>query len=255
MGEMRNGYSEVSNLKRRARVGILVKYTFRNIKEHKFRTFLILLSIMLSVGLFFASLSISDALTDIIMENIKSYVGTAEIYAGPGRFNDSGSIKMRDLGDVAEDVEYSIGVVEWGVKYRNSEKKNQDVNLKGYRLEDLQTQNPMQFVETLGDFEFSGKSAIIGQSFAEKEGYDLGDYLPLQFSENDIKRFRIVAIAENSGFFRENLAFGKKSLEVFVPRETLSRFLGSPNLVNTIYFKSVDDTKIQETIERLKNSL
>lgn len=252
MGEMRNGYSEVSNLKRRARVGILVKYTFRNIKEHKFRTFLILLSIMLSVGLFFASLSISDALTDIIMENIKSYVGTAEIYAGPGRFNDSGSIKMRDLGDVAEDVEYSIGVVEWGVKYRNSEKKNQDVNLKGYRLEDLQTQNPMQFVETLGDFEFSGKSAIIGQSFAEKEGYDLGDYLPLQFSENDIKRFRIVAIAENSGFFRENLAFGEKSLEVFVPRETLSRFLGSPNLVNTIYFKSVDDTKIQETIERLK---
>ncbi len=139
-----------NNGERRSKLGILIKYTFRNIKEHKFRTFLILLSIMLSVGLFFASLSISDALTDLIMENIKSYIGTAEVYAGPGRFNDSGSIKMKELGDVSEDVEYAIGVVEWGVKYRNSEDKTQTLNLKGYRLEDLEIQNPVNFVKSLG---------------------------------------------------------------------------------------------------------
>jgi len=233
-------------------MGILVKYTLRNIKEHKFRTFLILLSIMLSVGLFFASLSISDALTDIIMENIKSYIGTAEIYAGPGRFNETGSIKMKELGDVSSEVEYAIGVVENGVQYRNVENKNQNIGLKGYRLADLQIMNPVSFTETLGESEFTGKALIVGQAFAKKEGLELGDYMPLKFSDEDIKRFKIVAIAENKGFFRENLAFGEKNTEVIVPRETLSRFLGSPNLVNTIYFKSVDDTKLDETIEKLK---
>lgn len=233
-------------------MGILIKYTFRNIKEHKFRTFLILLSIMLSVGLFFASLSISDALTDLIMENIKSYIGTAEVYAGPGRFNDSGSIKMKELGDVSEDVEYAIGVVEWGVKYRNSEDKTQTLNLKGYRLEDLEIQNPVNFVKSLGPSAYTGKTAIVGQAFAEKEGYELGDFVPLIFSDDDIKRFKIVAIAENKGFFKENMTFGEKNPEFIVPRETLSRFLGSPNLVNTVYFKTVDDTKMQETIEKIK---
>ena len=234
-------------------MGILIKYTFRNIKEHKFRTFLILLSIMLSVGLFFASLSISDALTDIVMENIKSYIGTAEVYAGPGRYNESGAIKMKELGDVSEDVEYAIGVVERGVKFRNSENKAQDLNLKGYRLEDLEIQNPVKFIESLGEEAFTGKTAIVGQAFAEKEGYGLGDYVPLIFSEEDIKRFKIVAIAENKGFFRENMTFGEKNTEFIVPRETLSRFLGSPNLVNTIYFKTVDDTKMQENIEKIKS--
>ncbi len=107
---------------------------------------------------------------------------------------------MKELGDVSEDVEYAIGVVEWGVKYRNSEDKTQTLNLKGYRLEDLEIQNPVNFVKSLGPSAYTGKTAIVGQAFAEKEGYELGDFVPLIFSDDDIKRFKIVAIAEIKGF-------------------------------------------------------
>jgi putative ABC transport system permease protein len=92
--------------------GILIKYTLLNIKEHKFRTFLIVLSIMFSVGLFFSSLSISDALTEIIMENIRNKIGTAEIVISPSQYNSSGLLKKEPLGELSKLIEYTIGVVE-----------------------------------------------------------------------------------------------------------------------------------------------
>ncbi|MCK8826827.1 hypothetical protein MWH25_03580 [Natroniella acetigena] len=42
-------------------VGIIIKFIWKNIKENKVRTFLILFSIILFVALFFASLAISDS--------------------------------------------------------------------------------------------------------------------------------------------------------------------------------------------------
>ncbi len=233
-------------------MGILVKYTFRNIKEHKFRTFLILISIMLSVGLFFGSLSVSDALTELIMDNIKSFIGTAEVYVSPGEGNTNYTIKVKELGEVANEVEYTIGVVENRATFKNVEKKDQNISIKGFRLEDLEIMNPVSLIQSQGEVAFKGKTAIIGQSFAEKEGLKLGDSLRLKFSEDDYKIFKVTGIAENKGFFKTTQGFGEQDTVVIVPRETLSRFLGSPSLVNTIYVKTIDDTKVDETIESLK---
>lgn len=233
-------------------MGILIKYTLRNIKEHKFRTFLIMLSIMLSVGLFFSSLSISDALTGMIMEDIKSSIGTAEININAGRFNDSGMIKVKDLGEYGSRVEYTVGVVESGTKFTTKDKKKENISLKGFRLEDLEIMNPVNFVESLGKDQFKGKAAIIGKSFAEKEGLKLNDFVKLEFSDNDIKPFRVVAIAEDKGFFKKAQGFGYSQTVIIAPRETLSRFNGAPGMVNVVYAKSANDKIVDQTIEDLK---
>ncbi len=233
-------------------MGILVKYTLRNVKEHKVRTFLILISIMLSVGLFFGSLSISNALSGLIMDNIKSFIGTAEVYVGPGRTSEDYTIKVKDLGEVESQVEYSIGVVEYGVEFRNSDGKDKPISLKGFNLDELEIMNPVKFISFTGEDAFKGKTAIIGNRFAQKEALKVGDTLRLKFSDNDVKMFKIAGIAEDKGFFKDNESFGGDSTTVIVPRETLSRFLGSPNLVNTIYVKTADDTKVDETVEALK---
>lgn len=229
-----------------------MKFTLRNIKEHKFRTFLILISIMLSVGLFFGSLSVSDALTELVMDNIKSFIGTAEISVSAGRGSQDGSIVMKPLGEVGHEVEYAIGVVEYQTSYHNADGKDEDVGLKGYRPEDLKVMNPVSLVESMGDEAFAGKAAYVGQSFAQREGLVLGDSIKLRFSDEDVKFFRIVGIAEDKGFFKKTQGFGEQSTAVIVPRETLSRFLGSPNLVNAVYVKTIDDMKVDEIVEKLK---
>ncbi|GKT22353.1 hypothetical protein ADUPG1_004506, partial [Aduncisulcus paluster] len=47
--------------------------------------------------------------------------------------------------------------------------------------------NPVNLIETMGEEAFTGKSAIIGKNFAEKEGLKLGDFVKLKFSEDDMK--------------------------------------------------------------------
>ena len=145
----------------------------------------------------------SDALTELIMDNIKSFIGTAEVYVGPGRTNTNGTIKVRDLGDVASEIDYTIGVVENQATFRNAEKKDQQISVKGYRLEDLAIMNPVNLVETLGEEAFKGKTIIVGKSFAEKEGFVLGDYMKLKYSEDDVKRFKIVGIVEDKGSLKD----------------------------------------------------
>lgn len=233
-------------------MGILIKYTLLNIKEHKFRTFLIILSIMLSVGLFFSSLSISDALTEIIMENIRSSIGTAEIVITPGKYNTSGLIKEKPLEEASQLIDYTIGVVEQRVNYQTKDKKTEQINLKGYQFDDLQVINPVNLIQKIEGQDFTGKSLIIGKSFAEDEGISVGDFIKLEFSPEDIKYFQIYALAENKGFFKGTPSFGQSEINFVAPRDTLSRFLGTPEQVNTIYSKTIDDTTIDMSIETLK---
>ncbi|MGM0379354.1 MAG: FtsX-like permease family protein [Bacillota bacterium] len=232
-------------------IGILIKYTFRNIKEHKFRTFLIILSIMLSVGLFFASFSISDVLTNVIMGNIKSQIGTAEINIQAGRFSSNSMIKKKDLGKYSDQVKYSVGVVEKYVKFYTKDGKEMDVNLKGFKLNDLEKINPINFIDFIGKEKFNGKKVIISQDFANENNKKIGDYIKLQFSE-DIKPFVVAGISKNEGYFKKNPYSNGKSTKMIVPRETLSRFNGAPNMVNVIYVKSVNDKNIEQTINNLK---
>jgi putative ABC transport system permease protein len=60
-------------------MGVIFKFTIRNIKEKKFRTFLIIFSIMMSSALFFASGAMSGSVGQIIVDRIRSSVGSSEI--------------------------------------------------------------------------------------------------------------------------------------------------------------------------------
>jgi len=58
---------------------IIFIFIFKNIKEKKFRTFLIVFSITMSAALYFASNAMSTTIVDMYSGLMKSYVGSAEI--------------------------------------------------------------------------------------------------------------------------------------------------------------------------------
>ncbi|MGB3367730.1 MAG: FtsX-like permease family protein [Acidaminobacteraceae bacterium] len=233
-------------------MGILIKFTLRNIKEHKFRTFLIILSITLSVALFFGSFSISDSITGMFMDNMKSYFGSAEVIVSAGQRNESGMVKVKDLGDVSNKFSYQVPSSESGSKYKGLDKKKVDVSLKGFNLDELQKLNPVIFMgEGVIENSFIGKQVIIGEKFARKNKLKKGDSIRLIFSE-DVKFFKVVAIAENKGFFKTSVFGGNDAITMITPLSLIQKFQGSNTGVNGIYLKSTNDIKIDEYIKDLK---
>jgi putative ABC transport system permease protein len=234
-------------------MGIILKFTMRNIKEHKFRTFLIILSISLSVMLFFASFSISDALTSMFMDNIRTYIGTSEVIVSSGPTSESGLVTIKDLGDLKDTFEYQIGSVEYSAKYQKSDKSKVNVSLKGFTLDDLQTMNPVNLIEP-GTVEekFTGKTAIIGESFATENNLKVGDSMRMIFSEDDIKLFRVGAIAENKGYFKKSFMSEGGNVNMIIPLKSAQNFAQTKSAYHAIYLKTADQLKIDANIESLK---
>lgn len=237
----------------RSIMGILLKFTMRNIKEHKFRTFLIILSIALSVMLFFASFSISDALSAMFMENIKTFIGTSEVavYAGP--MSESGLVTLKDLGEDADRFEYQIGSVDYSVKYQKKDKSKADIHLRGFSLEDLAKINPITLVDP-GDVEnnFSGKTAIISADFAEENHLQVGDSMKFIFSEDDTKVFRVGAIGENRGYFKKSFMSDGETVNMIIPIKTAQNFMETKSAYQLIYLKTADEKNIEQDLEFLQ---
>lgn len=233
-------------------MGILIKFTLRNIKEHKFRTFLIILSITLSVALFFGSFSISDSITGMFMDNMKSYFGSAEVIVSGGRRNTSGLVKVKELGDVSEKFYYQVPSSQSGAKFKGLDKKKVDVSLKGFNINELQTLNPVSFIgEEVKQSEFIGKQVVIGEKFATKNKLKIGDSIRLIFSE-DVKFFKIAGIAENKGFFKTSVFGGNDAVTMITPLSLIQKFQSTNTGVNMIYLKSTNDLKIDDYIKDLK---
>lgn len=233
-------------------MGILIKFTLRNIKEHKFRTFLIILSITLSVALFFGSFSISDSITGMFMDNMKSYFGSAEVIVSAGRRSESGMVKVKELGDVSDNFSYQVPSSQSGAKYKGLDKKKVDVSLKGFNIDELQTLNPVSFIgDGVKESEFIGKQVIIGEKFASKNELKVGDSIRLIFSE-DVKFFKVAAIAENKGFFKTSVFGGNDEVTMITPLTLIQKFQGTNTGVNMIYLKSTNDLKIDEYIKNLE---
>jgi len=204
--------------------------------------------------LFFASFSISDSLTSMFMENIKSYIGTSEviIYAGP--MNETGLVKIKDLGEHEEKFEYQVGSVEYGVKYQKNDKSKVNVSLKGFTLSDLQQMNPIEFVDrgTI-DSEFLGKTAIVSEAFATENNLKVGDTMRMIFSGDDTKLFRVGAISENKGFFKKSFMSEGDSVNMIIPLKSAQNFAQTKSAYHLIYAKTVDEKQIEQNIKDLES--
>jgi putative ABC transport system permease protein len=99
-------------------VGIIIKFTLRNIREKKLRTFLILLSIILSSALFFASTAISTTVEMMIMEQMQKYIGNADIIVTAGEQAKTGFISPSLLDNYKGGVKYTVGMVSGGGEYK-----------------------------------------------------------------------------------------------------------------------------------------
>lgn len=221
---------------------IIIKFILKNIWEKKFRTFLILFSIILSVALFFASISLSGTLEQTFMERIRKYVGSANLVVHPNRHSPDWAFLIDNAHKFADRLEYGVGSVEMGGVYK---KKDETVNidLKGFNLDELNLLNPFVLRQESQLEPFTGKKIIISAKTAEQNDLKIGDNIEIELRE--VKRhFRIVGIAEPYGLFQED---GHSNTAV-APLSTMARISEIPGKITLAYLKVKDPSRIQETI-------
>lgn len=213
-------------------MGILLKFTFKNIKESKFRSFLIIISVALSVALFFGSFSLSDTVENMFIEQFKAYFGTAEVIVSPDK-TDSFRYFVPDNMDL--EYKYFVGAYESSGQFKDISGNKASVSIKGFELDDLEKMNPITVLEKGKLDDFSGKKVIVGKKFADDNGFKLGDDIVFEIGGKKDKYF-IEGIAEDYGFFKPN----DYNTNVIVPRNTLAVKYGKAGHVTSIYVKPKD---------------
>ncbi len=230
-------------------MSVILKFTIRNIKEKKFRTFLILFSIMISSALFFASGAMSGSVAQMLVDRMRSSVGASEIIIHANEKSPSGYMTTSAAEAFREDMDFIASNVFIQGMYKTDSKETFKIDLNGYVFSELQMMNPVALEAEYKLQPFSGKKIILSSATAKKLKLSLGDSMDLKI--NDVKhRFVISGIAQPKGVFLED---GRTNNAV-VPRETLAALLNAKGRVSAIHMKPKDMSRKQELIDSLSKA-
>jgi len=228
-------------------ISIILKFVLKNIYEKKFRTFLIVFSIMITSALMFASTAISGTMGKMYINRMKQYYGSSEIMIysnnkSPSLPLISGAQKHRDH------FSYIVGAFNGSAVYKPDINEAVSVSLVGINYEDLMLMNPAQIYADAGLQPFSGRKIIIGKDMSEKYKLFAGDYIDLTINDN-LHKYLICAIAYPSGYFSDD----GMNLYAVVPKDNLSALYNAKGKEGTIYLKMKNPTEKEELIKKLSD--
>lgn len=233
-------------------MGIITKFIVKSIFEKRLRSFLIILAIILSSGVFFASIAISGSLEEMIIKGIQGSIGNADIIITPSEKSPSPYFYMDKAEQYKDRSEYIIGELQQNAVYKPNINEEISINMTGASIEDIQKMNPFNIVQQYNLFPFEGRKILIGKSAAEKYNLKIGDSLELEMGagENTSRqKFTICGIASSTGLFKGNT----KSISAIVPRDFLSTYSNARGKVGAIYIKLLKPEDKQEMIELLSD--
>ncbi len=227
-------------------MGIILKFVLKSLWENKFRTFLILLSITLSAALFFSNIAMSGTIENMFLEQVRKYIGNAEIMISTNEDSPSNMIRMNNALAFEGEMEYVVGVTAGSAIIRKHSSPDIQIDLRGYRFQDLDKMNPIYLEDEIDMLPFNGKKVVIGRADADRLEVDAGDNIIMEINGRK-HSFYISGVALSEGLFRPET----QSITMLVPRDTLASLSGSRDMVHTIFFKTVDSEQVDHYIARL----
>lgn len=227
-------------------MGIIVKFILKNIMEKKFRTFLILISIVISSALFFSSNAITNSVGKMFVQRVLSYYGNSDIVIQPG--NDSPSTFFFHDGVEKSKVktDYSISLVQGSASYIYNSNETINFSLVGINLKEYEKMNTIDIGQNPESFNFSGKKVIIGKSTADRYGLKTGSTIQLEI-KGVKSMFTVAAIAKQSGLFMNDGI----SKFIAVPKDEALSIFGEKGKANLICIKLKDSGSIKQAISQI----
>jgi putative ABC transport system permease protein len=228
-------------------MGTILQITLANIKCKKFRTILIIISIVLSVSLLYTVLSMSSTVTKIFEQKIKKEVGNSELILRPDE--NAGEQYLKELSfDKIKGIAYHIPVINaYGFTKINDEAI--PVSFTGMDYKAYQSIFPLTYTEKSTEG-LTGNNLIIGKATAEKYNLAPGDDISVTIA-GVAHEFRVSGIVEDQN---NNLGYSLGNLKVLISQNTLSDILQLEKSVCSYYVKSSPDSSVKELTKALEKS-
>jgi putative ABC transport system permease protein len=209
---------------------------------------LILVSVMLSSALYFATEALSDTAADMFLERMRVYYGTADLMIYPTQNSPSSFFSRNRAEQFMDDLEYIAGSIETSASLTHHG-ETLLFGVKGFTLPELEKWNPFFLAGEDHLLPFRGKKLIISKETAAEHGFKLGDYLELDLLGAK-RKFYIAALAEPVGPFQDD----GMNINVVVPIDTLATILNARGRVGTLYLKLKDPTYKGELMQKLSTA-
>jgi putative ABC transport system permease protein len=227
---------------------MILGFILKNIAEKKFRAFLILLSIILSSALCFATLAFSSTIEKMYEDTLRSYYGNVEIIVHPNEKSPSNGVKSINALKHADHFEYVFGTSSIGGIYKIDHDTNISLNIRGLGQDEMTKVNPVLPVR-LSDASFSGKRILIGKDLAAKLSLDIDDTIDIYVNGNRNK-FNVSGIYNNQGLFKSDP--NNNTFNIIAPTRTVQSLSGLYQADHALIIKTNNTITIDEGIELLE---
>ena len=223
---------------------IILKYILTNVKERKARTFVMLLSILLSAMLLFVSFSIGVSYESAQRKMARDMAGSATVSVQ----SVEGGIHADDI-PALPDIQTKAGIVE-GTSLYHENGYYETVDLLAADMEAL---NQINKPRLIGDGEvtaFSGNQIILPDRFTSKYGIEKGDTVTLQINGSPVD-FEVAEIAAYDTVFLRHT----RGATALLPLETIKEVLGWEDGYSEILIEPAPNSTTDNLISELKNAL
>ena len=223
---------------------IILKYILTNVKERKARTFVMLLSILLSAMLLFVSFSIGVSYESAQRKMARDMAGSATVSVQ----SVEGGIHADDI-PALPDIQTKAGIVE-GTSLYHENGYYETVDLLAADMEAL---NQINKPRLIGDGEvtaFSGNQIILPDRFTSKYGIEKGDTVTLQINGSPVD-FEVAEIAAYDTVFLRHT----RGATALLPLETIKEVLGREDGYSEILIEPAPNSTTDNLISELKNAL
>lgn len=225
---------------------IIIKYILINGKEHKARTAVMLLSILLSSTLLFVSFSLASSYESAQEKMARGMSGSATVSIhAPG---ESDSLKIEDIPDLPL-ISAKVGMLKESCFYHENG-YYETVDLIAADLSQLDEINKPRLMNGGEIKDFCGRKIILPDRFTLKYGIKKGDKITLQIGGNPVC-FEVAEIAAYDTVFLRKT----RGATALLPLSTLSGLFNKTDGFNEILIKPAKGVSTADLINGLESVL
>lgn len=216
---------------------ILIKFIARYIKENIPRFLLIFSAIVLSGGLIFTSLGLTESLLNTYKEQLTQLVGNTELQVTADNKSPSYFLNRSYVEEVSEQVDYIMPVIDDTVKFYYDNNSYSFVHIKGVDINKYKNKAILDLIQTKEEI-CENDEVIISTKTAQKYGLKMGD--PVVCIINGAKKIlRVGSIADQTGIFADE----SQTTYMLMPIDALAGYYGARGKASSIYIKTKGDVE------------
>lgn len=214
--------------------------------EKKLRTFIMILTILLSTMVLFVGLSLNDILNDTYTTMTKGTYGDGNVLVSKETDEDNPLFAEDDVKTDFTGINERLDMIQ-AVGQRKHDDQESKVTLTGLDTDQAFQMNVIHPIDVPKDFQLQKHEAMISARTATNEDLTIGDEVTVEV-QNQAYTYSIGAISETNGLFYAET----DDMLLVVTKNQVRDIYGAGDVVSQVLL-AVDDDKVEPVTEKVRN--